>query len=79
MDVSAIALQGLAQADADLEAAVAAVAGQGASSANGANLDVVSLASQMVAMSSAEALFQINASVLKTADEVQKNVLDITA
>jgi len=79
MDISSIALQGMTQAEAQLEAAASAIAQAGNSSADGANLDVVELSTEMVAMMSARNQFALNVSTLKTADEVQKSLLNITA
>jgi flagellin-like hook-associated protein FlgL len=79
MDFSAIALQGIEQAQVQLEAAVAGLAASGGSSPSGANLDVVDIASQIVALNSAQTLLQLNLSTLKTADQIQKNILDLMA
>jgi len=79
MDVSSIALQGMEQAEAQLEASASAIAQAGISSADGANLDVVDLSSEMVAMMSARNQFELNVSTLKTANEAQKSLLDVTA
>lgn len=79
MDPSAIALQGLQQADVQLEAAASAIASGGGTSANGSNLDVVDLSAEMVALMSAQASFSANLATLKTVDQIQKNVIDVTA
>jgi len=78
MDVSSIALQGIAQAEAQLEAAASAIAQAGNSSADGANLDVIDLSVEMVAMMSAKNQFELNISTLKTANEMRKSLLDVT-
>ena len=78
MDLSAIALQGLQQADVQLETAASNLANAGANSA-GPSLDIVDLASQIVALNSAKTLAQVNLEALKTADQIQKNVLNLIA
>lgn len=77
MDLSAIALQGISQAEMQLDATTTSLASAG--SANGGGVDVVDVASQMVAMSSAEILLQLSLSTLKTSDQLQKNVIDLLA
>jgi flagellar basal body rod protein FlgC len=79
MDVPAIALQGLQAAEAQLEAAASAIAKAGASTSDGAGIDIVSLSSEMVAMMAARNLFELNVATLKTANEMQRNLLDIRA
>jgi flagellar hook protein FlgE len=74
MDISAIALQGLDQASAQLEAAAAQIASAGAASPDGANLDTVNLSTQMVALMSAQTLFAANLATLKTSDQMQKTL-----
>jgi flagellar basal body rod protein FlgC len=78
MDLSAIALQGLQQADVQLEAAAVNLANAGANSA-GLSLDTVDLAAQIVALNSAQNLFAVNLDTLKTADQVQQSVLNLLA
>ncbi|HTR25712.1 MAG TPA: flagellar basal body rod C-terminal domain-containing protein [Terriglobales bacterium] len=79
MDLSAIALQGLQQADAQLEAAVTKVASAVDPSADGAYVDTVSLSAAMVAMLSAKDQFSADASLVRTADELQKTTIDLMA
>jgi len=79
MDPSSIALQGLQQAEVQLNAAAAKLANAGGSSPNGANLDVVEISAEMVALMSAQTLFSGNIATLKTADQMQKNLINITA
>lgn len=78
MDLSAIALQGLQQADVQLEAAAANLANAGANFA-GPTLDTVDLATQIVALNSAQDAFAVNLDTLKTADQVQQTVLNLLA
>jgi flagellar basal body rod protein FlgC len=79
MDSSSIALQGLQQADTQLNAAAAAIASAGATSANGSTPDVVDLSSEIVALVSAQDSFSANLATLETADQIQQNLLDVTA
>jgi flagellar basal body rod protein FlgG len=78
MDPSSIALQGLQQAEVQLEAAAAAIAGAGAPSANGSNPDVVDLSAEMIALLSAQTSFAANIAALESVDQMQKT-LDVTA
>lgn len=47
-------------------------------SPDGANLDVVDLSAEMVALMSAQTLFDVNLTTLKTADQMQKSLIDLT-
>ena len=78
MDMSAVALQGLDQASAQLDAAAARLASAG-TAPDGANLDVVSLSEEAVALMSAKTLYSANLSVLNTADQVQKSTMGLMA
>jgi hypothetical protein len=78
MDLSAIALQGINQAQPQLDAATTSLASTGTPPSSG-GVDVVDVASQMVAMNSAEILLQLSLSTLKTADQLQKNAIDLLA
>ena len=71
MDLSAIALQGLQQAETQLGNVATKLAGAGASPA-GANLDIVDLSTEMVALMSAKTNVSVNLSVLKTINQIQK-------
>lgn len=77
MDVSSIALQGLQQANIQLEAAAVRIAGSASSDAT--PVDVVDLSAEMVALMSAKSLFDANIATLKTADQMQQSLIDITA
>jgi flagellar hook protein FlgE len=79
MDPSYIALQGLQQANVQLNTAAAKIASAGASSPDGANLDVVDVGAEMVALMSAQSAFEVNLATLKTADQMQKSLLDLKA
>lgn len=77
MDVSSIALQGLQLANAQLEAAAVRIAGT--ASPDSMPLDVVDLSAEMVALMSAKTLVDANIATLKTADQMQQSLIDITA
>lgn len=77
MDASSIALQGLQQADALLNAAAEAIANAGSSA--GGDLNVVNMAADIVSLTSAQTLFEANIATLKTADQMQKSLIDLTA
>ena len=79
MDISAIAIQGLNQADAQLQQAATAIASAGTQSAAGSNLDTVDLATEMVALLSARTLFAANLATLSVASEIQKSTIDLKA
>src|SRR3974390_1847143 len=75
MDPSSIALQALQQADVQLETAAARIASS--NSPDAGNLDVVDLSAEMVALMSAQNLFDVNLATLKTANQIQKNMMDV--
>ncbi len=77
MDLSAIALQGLEQAQVQLEKTATRLASAGAP--DGATWDTVDLSAEMVALLSAKNQFSANLSTLKIADEIEKNVIDLMA
>jgi len=79
MDVSSIALQGITAAEAQLEAAASNLANAGACSSDGTNLVVVEIATEMVALMTAKTLVEVNLATLKTADQMQKALVDIKA
>jgi hypothetical protein len=76
VDISAIAVQGLDQAQAQLETAATRLASAGVSP-DGSNLDTVDLSAGIVALMSAKNNFLVNATVLKTANEIQKTAIDL--
>jgi flagellar hook protein FlgE len=79
MDLSAIALQGLQQTGAQLDAAATRIASFGSTSPDGATLDTVDLSSAVVALMSAKDQFAANLATLKTADEIQQSTLNVMA
>ena len=78
MDLSATALQGLQQAEIQLGNVATRLAGAGASP-SGANLDIVDLSTEMVALMSAKTNVSVNLSVLKTINQIQKDAIDLMA
>jgi flagellar basal body rod protein FlgC len=77
MDISAIALQGVEQAQVQMQTAVSNLAG--AAPADGANLDTVTLSAEMVALMSAKTQFAASVATLKTADQVQQSAINLMA
>jgi len=76
MDLSAIALRGLDQAQAKLEKSAARLASSGALSPDG---DTVDLSAEVVALLSAKNAFAAGIKVLRTADEMQRQTIDLLA
>jgi len=79
MDLSAIALQGLQQSEAQLDRAAVNLASFGGSSVNGAGVDTVDLSAEAVALTSAQTRAEFSIKTLKTADEIQKTAIDLIA
>jgi len=79
MDLSAIALQGLQQANSQLNQAASGIASFGATSSEGAALDTVDLSAEVIALLSARTQTSANLATLKTADEMQKSTIDLIA
>ena len=78
MDASSIALQGLEQASAQVDAIASLIASAG-SPDSPVPVDTVSLSEEMVALMSAKTAFAANVDVLKTAEQAQQNVLNVMA
>ena len=74
MDLSAIALQSIDQAQVQLEAAATGIASTAASSPDAATVD---LSTEVVALLSAENQFSVGLATLKIAGEVQKSAVDL--
>ena len=72
MDVSAIALQGLEQAQSQFDAAARRIAAQPAD-------DAVSLSEEAVALMSSKNQFTANINVMKVADRIKKTTLSLLA
>lgn len=79
MGISAIALQGLQQADAQLTNAASRIASAAALSPDGSNVDVVDISAEMVALLSARNQFSVNVATLKVANEVQQKAVNLIA
>jgi hypothetical protein len=79
VDISSIALQGLQQAQAQLESTARRVASVGATTPDGADVDIVDLSSAAVSLISAKNQFASNIDVLKIADNMQKSVINLLA
>jgi len=78
MDASAIALQGLQQAEFQLDAAAAGIAHAGTGSSDGSNADVVDLSTEMVALTQAQTQYEADLATLKTADQIEQNLVNLT-
>ena len=76
MEISAIALQGLEQAQVQLESAAVSIAGAGASS-NSAGTDTVDLSTAVVALLTAKNQFSVDLTVLKVANQTQASVINL--
>ena len=74
MDVTSVALRGMQDAQSTLQKTANQIA-----SVSPENSDSVDLSSQMVAMLAARNQFQTDVRVVKTADDMQKKVLDLQA
>jgi hypothetical protein len=79
MDISAIALQGLEQADAQLDKVATRLASAAALSPDGSSADTVDLSAEMVALLSAKNQFSVQVAVLRVAGEIQDNAVDLIA
>jgi flagellar hook protein FlgE len=77
VDISSIAQQGLQQAEVQLKNAASTLAGAGTSPAF--NSDSVDLSAGIIDLMSAKNNFAINISIMKTADQIQKHVIDLLA
>jgi uncharacterized protein YjbI with pentapeptide repeats len=79
MDLSTIALQGLQQANAQLNSAASSIASFQSSTPAGANVDTVDLSDAIVALLSAKNLYSANLATTKTAEQISQSTLDILA
>jgi flagellar basal body rod protein FlgC len=62
-----------------MERIASRLAGAGAASLDGASMDVVDLSVEMVALMSAKTQFAVDLSTLKTAGQIQGNLIDLMA
>jgi hypothetical protein len=77
MGIAAIALQGLANAEAQADSAATAIANDGTNTPNGAAFNVADLSQQIIALASAETLAAVNIDTLKTADQMEQTTIDL--
>lgn len=77
VDISAIALQGLEQAQTQFGQAAQNLASIGSASPDGADVDTVSLSAQTVSLLSAKNAFELNVSVMKIANEMEARTVDL--
>lgn len=78
MDPSTIALQGLEQADAQLDVAANATANAGAAPGSTGH-DISNLATDMVSLTSAQTSYEANLATIQTADQMEQALIDVTA
>jgi flagellar hook-associated protein FlgK len=79
MDITSVARGGLEAAQGALEKTAVRLARAAAAGTDGSPGDGVDLSADMVALLSAKEQFQVNARVIRTADQMQKNLLDVLA
>ena len=79
MDLSAIALRGLDIAQAKLERVTNRLAAAGQVSSGGASVDTVDLSTAVISLLSARNEFATSIKVLKTADDMQRQVINLLA
>ncbi len=77
MDISSIALQGLEQADSQLQTAAVSLASLGSSSSAG--VDIATLSSDVVALQTAQTSVELNLSLIRTADKIEKATVNLSA
>ena len=79
MDVFAIALSGLDRAQAGLEQTASHLSRMAAPTSDGAPLDTVDLSTAAVELLAARRDFAINVRLLKTADEIERQAVNLLA
>lgn len=79
MDVMSAAWQGLQHAEARVEQTAGRLARIGTQSVDGMPTDTVDLGQEMVALLAASNDFRTNLAVLKTGDEMARQVVDLLA
>jgi hypothetical protein len=77
MELSAIALQGLREAEGQMEKAATRISSS--ASLDATSLDTVDLSSEMIALLSAKELAMVNLKTLETAEQMAKSVIDLMA
>jgi hypothetical protein len=79
MQISAIALQGLNQAQSQVDKAFGTLASLGANPDDGTSVDTVDLSTAAVSLISAKNVFSTDIQMLKVADEMQGQALQLLA
>ena len=79
MDLSSIALRGLDQAQTRFERAAVGVAGVTGASPDGAAIDTVDLSTAMVSLLSTQNDVEANVKLLKIANDIQRQIIDLLA
>ena len=79
MSASSISLQGMQQAEEQLQVSAATLANVGTGSANGSNADTTDLSTATVAMVQAQASFEASLASLNTSEQTQQALLDVLA
>jgi flagellar hook protein FlgE len=79
MNASSIALQGLQQAESQLNSVASQINSVGSLASGGGNVDAVDLSEEMIAMMSAQNLYQENLATLKTADQIEQSLINLMA
>jgi flagellar hook protein FlgE len=79
MNASSIALQGLQQAESQLNSVASQINNVGSLASGGGNVDAVDLSEEMIAMMSAQNLYQENLATLKTADQIEQSLINLMA
>ena len=79
MDLSSIALRGLDQAQTRFERAAAGVVDVTRASPDGAAIDTVDLSTAMVSLLSTKNEVEANIKLLKIANDMQRQVIDLLA
>jgi hypothetical protein len=79
MEISAVALQGLNQAQAQVEQAGVWLASMAANTGEGPPVDTADLSEAARSLLSAKNAFAVNIKLLKVADEMQSQVLNLLA
>jgi flagellar hook protein FlgE len=77
VDISSIAVQGLQQAQFQLDNSAQRLAGIGSVTPDGAGADTVDLSAAAVSIVSARNQFAANVNVLKIADDMQKSLINL--
>ncbi len=77
MELSAIALQGMERAQAQLERSAERLSRAGRPPSDGVPADTVDLSAEMVGLLSARNAFAAMTRVLKTTDDMERHVIDL--